>query len=79
MWGLIEMRRDEYRYKELGIRDYIITFLKIPIFCARFTTTNNNAVNILTPIREENRKKIVGFTIEENETKNKRKKNKQKA
>ena len=62
--GLINMTRDEYRSGHLGVRDYRITFLGIPIYCARFTSTNNQAVRQLT-VLSENKTIDCGFQNKE--------------
>ena len=50
--GIIKMTRNEYRKDCLCVRDYKITFLGIPIYRARFTTTNNEALRKLTVLKE---------------------------
>lgn len=42
------MIRNEYREEDLAVRDYKITVLGIPIYAAKFTSTNNLAVKQLT-------------------------------
>lgn len=42
--GIIKMTRNEYREGNLCVRDYKITFFGIPIYRARFTSTNNQAL-----------------------------------
>lgn len=59
-YGLIKVTRDEYRKEHLCVRDYRITFLGIPIYCARFTSTNNQAVRQLT-ILSNNKAVVCGF------------------
>lgn len=54
------MTRNEYREGDLGVRDYRITFLGIPVYTARFTSTNNIAVRQLT-ILKESQLHIQGF------------------
>ena len=63
-WGLINMTRDEYRSGHLGVRDCRVTFLGIPIYCARFTSTNNQAVRQLT-VLSENKTVVCGFQNKE--------------
>jgi len=55
------MYRDEYRAGDYGVRDYYITIFGIPIYSARFTSTNNQAVRTLT-ILKENTVNVKGFT-----------------
>ena len=62
--GLINMTRDEYRSGHLGVRDYRITLLGIPIYCARFTSTNNQALGQLT-VLSENKSVVRGFQNKE--------------
>lgn len=50
--GIIKMTRNEYRKDYFCVRDYKITFLGIPIYRARFTTTNNEALRKLTVLKE---------------------------
>lgn len=52
----------EYREGDLAVRTTVISFLCIPIFKFRETTTNNSIVNQLTVIKELN--KIKGFKYE---------------
>lgn len=52
----------EYREGDLAVRTTVISFLCIPIFKFRETTTNNSVVNQLTVIKELN--KIKGFEYE---------------
>lgn len=52
----------EYREGDLAVRTIVISFLCIPIFKFRETTTNNSIVNQLTVIKELN--KIKGFKYE---------------
>ena len=52
----------EYREGDLAVRTTVISFLCIPIFKFRETTTNNSIVNHLTVIKELN--KIKGFKYE---------------
>ena len=54
------MTRNEYREGHLCVRDYKITFLGIPIYRARFTTTNNEALRKLTTMKES-QLHITGF------------------
>lgn len=59
---IIKMTRNEYREGHLCIRDYEVTFLGIPIYRARFTTTNNEALRKLTIVKES-QVHITGFKI----------------
>lgn len=77
-FSLIKVNRDEFREGYLGVRTWLITFLGIPIFRARLTSTNNQAVRQLTVI-EEKRTRIVGFNNNNNENKSTSKKGKQKS
>lgn len=54
------MTRDEYRQGNLAVRDYRVTLFGIPVYKARFTSTNNLAVRQLT-VLEENKVNIKGF------------------
>ena len=60
--GIIKMTRNEYREGYLCIRDYKVTLLGIPIYRARFTTTNNEALRKLTTVKES-QLHITGFRI----------------
>lgn len=71
MLGIIKMHRDEFREDNLGARVYKITFLGIPIFWAKFTTTSSQVVRNLTPITGNNKINITGFNINSDEIKNK--------
>lgn len=57
---IVKMTRNEYREGFLCIRDYKITFLGIPIYRAKFTSTNNEALRKLT-ILNESQLHIKGF------------------
>ena len=54
------MTRNEYREGILAVRDYRVTFLGIPVYVARFTSTNRDAIIKLTPI-EDKTLHICGF------------------
>lgn len=56
---MIKMLTKEYREGDLAIRTIVVTFLYIPIFRCKKTTTNNKAVQLLTIVKESN--KIKGF------------------
>lgn len=58
--GILKMIRNEYRKDFLCVRDYKITFLGIPIWVARFTTTNNEALRLLT-VHKDLHTQIKGF------------------
>lgn len=57
---MIRMTRDEYRQGNLAVRDYRVTLFGIPVYKARFTSTNNQAVRQLTTLKE-NKINIKGF------------------
>lgn len=59
---MIKKITQEYREGNLAVRTTIISFLCIPIFKFRKTTTNNSIVSQLTVIKELN--KIKGFKYE---------------
>lgn len=59
---MIKKVTQEYREGDLAVRTTVISFLCIPIFKFRETTTNNSIVNQLTVIKELN--KIKGFEYE---------------
>ena len=59
-FSIIKMYRNEYRKEHLAMRDYIIYFLGIPVYKAKFTTTNKEAVRLLTTDKELHTK-IKGF------------------
>ena len=59
---MIKKITQEYREGDLAVRTTVISFLCIPIFKFRETTTNNSIVNQLTVIKELN--KIKGFGYE---------------
>lgn len=42
------MWRSEYREGNLCVRDYKVTFLGIPVYRAKITSTNNDALRKLT-------------------------------
>ena len=58
------MNRDEYREENVAVRDYRVTLFGIPLYTARFTSTNRDAIVKLTPF-EENTLHICGFTNSE--------------
>lgn len=59
---MIKKVTQEYREGNLAVKTTIISFLCIPIFKFRETTTNNTVVSQLTVIKELN--KIKGFKYE---------------
>jgi len=60
-WGIVKMHRDEYSNGHLAVRDYYISVFGIPIYSARFTSTNNQAINQLT-VLDRKQLQICGFT-----------------
>lgn len=60
-WGIIKMQRNEYKNGDLAVRDYYITFFGIPIYGARFTSTNHDAVRLLTTLKQKTTN-VCGFT-----------------
>jgi len=50
--GIVQIWRDEYREGHLCVQEYKVTFLGIPVYRARFTTTNNEALRKLTILKE---------------------------
>lgn len=62
---MISMVTQEYREGNLAVRTTVVTFLCIPIFKFRKTSTNNVAVGQLTPIKEVT--KVKGFIRHETE------------
>lgn len=61
-FGVLKFSRNEYRDGDIAARDYYITFFGIPIYSARFTSTNNDAVKKLT-VYPKNNIHVCGFTI----------------
>lgn len=61
MLGIIKMNRDEYRKGNLAVRDYRITLFGFPIYVARLTSTNRDAIIKLTSM-EEKTLHICGFS-----------------
>ena len=61
-FGVLKFSRNEYRDGDVAARDYYITFFGIPIYSARFTSTNNDAVKKLT-VYPKNDVHVCGFTI----------------
>ena len=60
-FGIIQMHRDEYREGDYAVRDYHISLLGFPIYSAKFTSTNNDAVRKLTIVKQKQHH-ICGFT-----------------
>ena len=58
--GIVKMTRNEYRESHLCVRDYKVTFFGIPIYRAKFTSTNNEALRKLT-ILKETQLQVKGF------------------
>lgn len=56
---MIKVLIKEYREGDLAVKTTEVTFLYIPIFRYKKTTTNNKAVQLLTVVKEPN--KIKGF------------------
>lgn len=64
-FGVLKFSRNEYRDGDIAARDYYITLFGIPIYSARFTSTNNDAVKKLT-VYPKNNIHVCGFTINTN-------------
>lgn len=62
--GIIKMKRNEYREGDLCVMDYKVTFLGIPIYRAKLTSTNNEALRQLTVLRQ-NKMDLIGFKVEQ--------------
>lgn len=56
---MIKMLTKEYREGDLAVKTTEVTFLCIPIFRYRKSTTNNQAVKLLTSISQPT--KVKGF------------------
>lgn len=56
---MIKVLTDEYKEGDLAIRTTKVTFLCIPIFKYKKSTTNNKAVALLTTVNQPT--KIKGF------------------
>ena len=56
---MIKMLTKEYREGDLAVKTTEVTFLCIPIFKYRKSTTNNQAVKLLTSISQPT--KVKGF------------------
>lgn len=59
---MIERVTQEYREGNLAVRTTVVTFLRIPIFKSKKTSTNNSAVSQLTTIKKST--KVKGFNYE---------------
>lgn len=60
---MIKMVTQEYKEGDLAIRTIVVTFLCIPIFKFKKTSTNNVVVGQFTPIKEKEIVKVKGFKI----------------
>lgn len=58
--GIVNMTRTEYSDNNIAIRDYKISLFGIPIYVARFTTTNRDAIKLLATVKQ-NKTYIRGF------------------
>lgn len=56
---MIKVLTNEYREGDYAVQTTVVTFLCIPIFKYKKSTTNNNAVKLLTVTEQPN--KIKGF------------------
>lgn len=56
---MIKVLTKEYREGDLAVKTTEVTFLCIPIFKYKKTTTNNKAVALLTTVEQP--KKVSGF------------------
>ena len=64
MLGIIKIIKNEYRKENLAIVDYRLTFLGVPVYTVKFTSTNRDIVGKLGT--EENKTlHICGFTNSE--------------
>lgn len=57
---MIKMLTKEYREGDQAVKTTVVTFLCIPIFKYKKSSTNNQIVRMLTVVDEPN-KKISGF------------------
>lgn len=76
MFSIIKFNRDEFREGNVGVRTFKTSFLGIPIFSGRVTSTNNAVVQQLTPATEKRKTCIIGFKTNKDEVKSTNKKNK---
>lgn len=58
--GIIQMKREEYSDGKVAIRDYKIFLLGIPVYIAKFTSTNREAVKLLA-VEKRNQVSVKGF------------------
>ena len=56
---MLKVLTSEYREGDQAVKTAVVTFLCIPIFKYKKSTTNNNAVALLTVINQP--KKVEGF------------------
>lgn len=61
-WGIIKLHSNEYREGYFCVRDYTVSLFGIPIYYAKFTSTNNEALDKLTILRDKPAR-ILGFTF----------------
>jgi len=66
-FGVLKFSRNEYRDGNVAARDYYVTFFGIPIYSARFTSTNSEAIQKLTSINKQIH--VCGFTRNKNKLK----------
>lgn len=62
--GIIKMTRNEYRKGDLCVVDHKISLLGIPIYRAKVTSTNNEALRRLTTLTQ-NKMGLIGFKVEQ--------------
>ena len=62
---MIKMVTQEYQEGNLAVRTIVITFLFIPIFKFKETSTNQMVVRQLTPIKERIQLKGFNYEIED--------------
>ena len=61
MLGLIKVTKDEYKEGNLGIMKYKLSFLGLPLYTVKFTTTHRDITGKLGG-KEEKPLHICGFT-----------------
>ena len=59
--AIVEIMKKEYKEGHLGVIDYTMTFLKVPVYKVKFTTTNRDIVGKLGEL-ESKTLHICGFT-----------------
>lgn len=59
--SIVKVKRNEYSSGNLAVRDYIVTFLGFPIYSARYTSTNIQAIHQLGEIKTK-QLHVCGFT-----------------